>query len=190
MLLDLALGMTIYVVTSLFFHEPFNFLGLVVACFFASFPDIDFFLFAVLRRKYNLVSHRLIHFPLPLIFSGVIILYVFSRLLGSYLPSTIGYLVALFVSGNLSHFVHDSHGEVGIKWLWPFSDTSYKIKGFRILKANISAEEFILTLPEGKEKRSIWGEVKIRVKIEPPGIRTIIFFLIAFALCVLFWFFS
>lgn len=190
MLLDLTLGMMIYLVVSLFFHEPFNFWGLVVAGFFAGFPDIDFLLFAILRRKYNLVSHRLIHLPLPLITLGIATICAFDWLFGSHLPFPIGYAVALFAIGNLSHFIHDSYGELGIKWLWPFNKTIYQIKEFRIINGDVEAEKHFRSLREGVKERSIWQEVIIRARMEPPGEQTISFFGLVFTLCALFYIFS
>ncbi|MBI2637694.1 MAG: metal-dependent hydrolase [Candidatus Sungbacteria bacterium] len=172
MFIDLAVGVLVYTGVSYLFGQGFSWLFFVVGVKFAFFPDIDFFLFLLLRRKYNLVSHHLVHFPLVL--SSVGVLSWFGITGGWYFP-------AMFFFATMGHFIHDGFSEVGIRWLWPFSNQYYTFTGYRIAKAE-KRDEIIGKLKETKHQRSIVDEFLMRW--ENPNRWSIAFLLAASILAV------
>lgn len=91
-------------------------LSLLLGVTAALLPDLDF-VWQKVTGKYSYLSNHRDGLHYPLIFIPVVALlgYLFNPWLG-----------AVFAIGALTHFIHDSIGlGWGIKWLFPFSNTSY-----------------------------------------------------------------
>lgn len=97
--------------------------NVITGIIFCLLPDLDaiiyygskLFRIGSIDKKFS--DHRdLLHYPLILIFFGVIVLSIIN-------PN----LILIFVSGSFVHFIHDSIGTGwGIPWLYPLSQTRYK----------------------------------------------------------------
>lgn len=173
MFIDGAIGVIIYVVVSVVFGKDFN-LGtlLLTIIVFSISPDYDLIPYFALRRKKGWVSHHLIHYPLifvPIGAAGFV-------LGGSF------YLAALFGACAISHFVHDSMGETGIRWWYPFSKESYMLRDGRFVFTDRQA--VLARLEKGKEKRTTKEEIAMRM--EEIGRGTKILLLVACLMIVIY----
>lgn len=169
MLIDISMGILIYSVASYLFYEGFSWFWFVAAIFFAGLPDADMLIFAVLRKHYNLVSHHIIHFPILFVVPAMIFYFV------GFDP----YKVTLFLAGAISHFIHDSLAPTGIKWLWPFKRTRYRLTKRGFVNCDEASKKFFLEFKKGHEKRSFWQEIKVRFDLEKIGAGQISLFLMS-----------
>jgi membrane-bound metal-dependent hydrolase YbcI (DUF457 family) len=119
MILDLAAGILLSILTSALFSEPLTLLLLAAGIFFAVLPDLDV-LWSRARPGENwwdkgVWSHReFTHYPA---------LYVVATIVLALVSPVYAFMLGL---GGLYHLLHDSYGTGwGIKWLWPFSENRY-----------------------------------------------------------------
>lgn len=173
MLVDATIGIAVYLALSWLFDKPFDTAVLLAAIIFAHLPDIDAIPYFLLRKRFKLVSHHLIHYPLILIPLGTIALLALCSAL--YLPL----LYALSVTG---HFIHDSASVTGIKWLAPFSPrNAYRLEGWRFVRAR-DREAFYAELRPTISKRTFIDEILMRLE----AITVISIILFAFLLVMTF----
>lgn len=165
--IDFSLGVVVYVFISFFGGMRFDYQFLLLSVFFAFFPDLDFILFAVLRKRYRLVSHHFIHYPIFLIPTVATFL---GFLTGSW------YLPTLFVAACMAHFFHDTGDVVGIRWLWPFSPQAFTFKNWRLVRAD-GREGIYADLRRDLEKRGVLDEIVLRLREEKPTFRTVLLFI-------------
>lgn len=177
MLIDASLGIFSFVFVSLLFDKGFNSWMLLFALFFVFLPDLDFIPFAVLRRRLNLVSHHIIHFPLMLIPSVAGLILFFSH---------DWYIVTLFAVCCLAHFVHDTASVTGVCWLWPISGKAFTFERGVIVVAR-DRDKHYSALKKGLHKRIIIDEIKMRMQGELSG-RSIVLFVVAAGTLIFFWF--
>ena len=119
MFLDIAIGILTAIGISEFFDMPLNALFVAGGILFALLPDIDYLFFCIRdgNQKYAHQHRDLIHYPLFYIPLGMIAASLVNVHWG-----------LLFGITSLLHFQHDSIGiGWGIKWLWPFSQKSFKL---------------------------------------------------------------
>ena len=151
--IDLSLGIIAFVGISLLFGKPFYWSLLFAAIIFAHLPDSDFIPFTLLRKRFRLVSHHLIHFPLLYIPLGM----------GALFASRKPMLAVLFGICSIAHFIHDSMCITGIRWLWPLGKKAYTIQKFRFREAT-KRDEYYESLKRTRKNRNIIDEVIIRVE--------------------------
>lgn len=161
MLYDLCIGVLIYIGTSVVFGEPFNSGYLAAALSFSLFPDLDFIPYILLRKKFQLVTHRFIHYPIFFGAIGLILIWISP------------YLGILFLLCTLAHFVHDtlsdtSASPLGVQWLYPFSEAGIVFRGGKFLRVSKEERESLLELRrqtwQPAEKRSLWWEITSRME--------------------------
>jgi len=120
MLLDTGVGILLSIITSWFFQTKLTIFLILAGIVFSLLPDLDFLIELLKHGSVGgkvIREHReIFHYPLSYL---PIILLVFIFF---------GEIIAIFLSLCLfAHFLHDSIGiGWGIKWLWPFSQKSYK----------------------------------------------------------------
>lgn len=155
MLIDATIGIAVYLAVSWLFDKSFDVAVWLAAIIFAHLPDSDTIPYLLLRKRFKLVSHHLIHYPLVLIPLGAIALLALCGTL--YLPL----LYALSVTG---HFIHDSTSVTGIKWLAPFSPrNAYRLEGWRFVRAR-DREAFYAELRPTIAKRTFIDEISMRIE--------------------------
>ena len=161
MLYDLCFGVLIYIGTSTVFGEPFSSGYLAVALLFSLFPDLDFIPYVLLRKRFQLVTHRFIHYPILFGAMGLILILISP------------YLGVLFLLCTLAHFVHDTFSDtsvspLGVQWLYPFSEAGIVFRGGKFLRVSKEECESLLELRrqtwQPAEKRSLWWEVTSRME--------------------------
>lgn len=167
---DLALGILSYTAISWLFHKQFNAFAFMLTVCFAFFPDIiDIPLFIVLRKKLNLVSHHILHFPMWVLPATGCMVFFLTRS---------WYVTSLAVVATFLHFVHDSTNLVGIKWTsCPFDTNALKLEGLKIVPAT-ARDEYYANLRRTKEKRGTIDEILMRIREEKPDKKSI-FLLVA-----------
>lgn len=175
-MIDSSSGILIYTITALIFNQAFSPWGLGLGIFFALSPDLDFIPFALLRRRFRLVSHWFIHYPLLYPLIGGVIVYALGGV----------FFLLLFSLGSLAHFIHDSMDPAGVQWLWPLSRRAWTIQKGAV--APIEAEKhehFHDHLIESIERRSIFDEVWVRLRPELKG-RSFVYLLFSLTMLALF----
>ena len=157
--MDLLFGSGIYIVLALAFGREPNPTEFGWVMFFAVAPDLDWLPFMFLKRRFKLVSHWLIHFPLLYIPIGTGLVWWVS---------SDWFYVAAFVAASLAHFLHDAHSEPGIQWLWPFSKTAHAFHGFRMVPVYPDERRlFYEKLRKDAASRNIFQEIWIRTLGRP-----------------------
>jgi len=139
--LDVGVGILLAISCRALFNVPLTASLVLWSIGFALLPDIDVFP-ELIQRKGKLggkeigLHRELAHFPLTYLIPAVIIFY--------FVGPPWGYL---FLCGVLLHLLHDSVGMGwGIKWLWPFSQNSYKF--FADRENNMAWQPLIVWKPE------------------------------------------
>lgn len=112
---DLSVALWVYVIISTFFYRDFDYRFLAATIIFSIGPDMDFIPYLVLRKKYNLLSHHFIHFPLFWLSVAAVMYFVSSP-----------YLSVLLVAPSITHILRDSY-PTGIKFFYPFSGIYYRL---------------------------------------------------------------
>ena len=174
MFIDLASGMAMYVIVSLFFGMQFDYRILGLSIFFAFFPDLDFIPYVLLRRRIKLVSHHIVHLPLVLIPTGM---------LGAWLITQSFYLSVLFAAGVLAHHLHDGTGETGVYWLWPLVQKPYTLVGWKFISSVEARKAVFEESRKEADKRGAWDEITMRM--EAVGVKTKAYLLVALLLVLL-----
>ncbi|KKS37770.1 MAG: hypothetical protein A3G49_05505 [Candidatus Sungbacteria bacterium RIFCSPLOWO2_12_FULL_41_11] len=174
MFIDLASGMVVYVIVSLFFGIQFDYRVLGLSIFFAFFPDLDFIPYVLLRRRFKLVSHHIIHFPLMLIPVGAGLVWLVTQS---------SYLAILFALGVFIHFLHDGSDKTGMYWLWPLMRRPYQLTGRGFVMSAEARRAVFEESRKGADKRSAWDEVTMRM--EAVGVKTKAYLLVALLLVLL-----
>lgn len=154
---DLSCGVIEYAVISYLFGKSFDYRILGLSIFFAFLPDMDFIPFIFLRKRLNLMSHQMIHYPLILLpFGFAVVLFVASK-----------YVAALYLAGVAVHFINDTTDNLGgIKWLWPFSRAYFVFRNGKIIRAERQRKEFYSIIKNGAENRNIFQELFKRTQVE------------------------
>lgn len=154
---DLSCGVIEYAVISYLFGKSFDYRILGLSIFFAFLPDMDFIPFIFLRKRLNLMSHQMIHYPLILLpFGFAVVLFVAGK-----------YVVALYLAGGAVHFINDTTDNLGgIKWLWPFSRAYFVFRNGKIIRAERQRKEFYSIIKNGAENRNIFQELFKRTQVE------------------------
>lgn len=154
--MDIVFGLVIYVAMTWAFGQGFHLIGLAVVMFFAIAPDLDFIPFVLLRRRYKLVSHWIIHFPLLYIPIGTTLVW--------FVVGGEWFYMASFILGSLAHFLHDSRAVQGVQWLWPISKAGWALEGVRMIRVESNERKLIYDrLRKGAQKRSILDEIRLRI---------------------------
>lgn len=154
---DLSCGVIEYAVISSLFGKSFDYKILGLSIFFAFLPDADFVPFIFLRKKLNLMSHQMTHYPLILLPLGFAVAWFIAG----------KYIAALYLAGVAVHFINDTTDNLGgIKWLWPFNGHYFAFRGGKIIRAERQREEFYSIMEAGAEKRNIIQELFKRIKVE------------------------
>lgn len=165
MLVDIASGLWIYALASIYFGKVFHVTTLALALFFAFLPDLDIPIYLVWRKKMGWISHHLIHFPLIFIPIGITIFW-FSE-----------YISTLFFLGVTAHFIHDmATTPQGIQWIWPFSPTGWtlcygKLRAISPKERNQIFENVrqLIRQRHGNRGRSLIEEITCRLEKPTPG---------------------
>jgi len=176
---DLSYGITEYVLISWIFRVDFDYRFLALAIFFAFLPDIDFIPFIFFRKKFGMLSHQFIHYPLILLPLGFPIAFISGG----------WYLVALYLAGVTGHFINDTTDNLGgIKWLWPFSSHYFAFRSGKIIRAEKQREEFYSIMKKGMADRNIIEELFKRTRVENRDLKhkPVISYLLAIILLLLF----
>lgn len=158
--IDGIFGVIIYIIMTIIFGKEIGATNFGLAIFFAYAPDIDFIPFIVLRKRLRLVSHRLIHFPLLYIPTGVIAILVAG---GEVFHAT------TFVLASTAHFVHDTTSAQGMQLFYPISRRAYALE--KLWFVHVTEEErqrFYNRLREGASQRSIIEEFMMRIRKDRP----------------------
>lgn len=128
--IDTSIGILIYLCASFFFLEKQSISVLLIALFFARFPDFGFPLYLLLRKRFDLQTHRtLTHYPVVAIPLAALLGYFLGYF---FFPGETRLLTMIAFMGCCVHFIHDSWDEFGIPWFWPFKASRYRIRGKRI----------------------------------------------------------
>lgn len=176
---DLSCGVIEYAAISYLFGEGFDYKILGLAVFFAFLPDLDFIPFVFLRKRLNLMSHQMIHYPLILLpFGFALVLLVGSE-----------YIATLYLAGVAVHFINDTTDNLGgIKWLWPFSNAYFAFKEGKIIRAERQREEFYSIMKKGMEDRNIAQELFKKIQVENRDLKhkPIILYILAIILIAFF----
>ncbi len=153
--MDLVSGVLVYFLTKLLFQHSFSLPELAISICFAFGPDLDLVPFFLLRRRMKLVSHWIIHFPLPYILFGGLVVWGITRE---------WFFLLNFVFASLAHFIHDTASVPGIRWLWPLSRQAYAVgcSGV-VLVSEDERRRFYDKMGDGAQQRSFLDEIKIRV---------------------------
>lgn len=155
--MDLSCGVIEYAVISYLFGKSFDYKVLGLSVFFAFLPDLDFIPFVFLRKRLNLMTHQMIHYPLILLPFG----FVLVLLAGG------EYMATLYLVGVTVHFINDTTDNLGgIKWLWPFINVYFSFRNGKIIRAERQREEFYSIIKNGMEDRNIVQELFKRTKVE------------------------
>lgn len=177
--IDLSCGIIEYVAISYLFGKNFDYRILGLSIFFAFLPDIDFIPFIFLRKRLNLMSHQMIHYPLILISSGFFIaLFLTNK-----------YIALLFLVGVTVHFINDTIDNLGgIKWLWPFSGTYFAFRNGKVVPAKAQRENFYSTIKKGAGERNIFQELSLRAIVENKDLKhkPVILYILAIGLIMFF----
>ena len=153
--MDLMFGLVAYAVLAWGFGRTYSPADLVVVLCFAIGPDLDWLPFLLFKRRFKLISHWLIHFPLLYIPIGATLTWITG---GEW------FYVTAFVLTSVMHFLHDAASVPGIQWLWPFSRTAHAVHKFHMVRVGDEDRcHFYEQLREGASSRSFWGEVKLRL---------------------------
>lgn len=148
----------VYVVMSFIFWRPFSWAELLLVMFFAWAPDSDGIPFLLLRKRFRLVSHWFIHYPLPYILIVGSLVWWWGR---------DWFCLTTFVLASLAHFLHDSHSVPGIRWGGPWG-RAYRLEGFRLVRVDeLDRAIFYQRLREGTSQRSALDEILIRTIRRP-----------------------
>ena len=148
--IDTSMGILIYLWAYFFFLEKQNISILLIALFFARFPDFGFPLYLLLRQRFDLQTHRtLTHYPIVAIPLAALLGYFLGYL---FLPDKTGLLTAIAFMGSSVHFIHDSWDESGIPWFWPFKASRYRIRRKRIEEVTRQKQENILSQLREKQR--------------------------------------
>ena len=142
-----------------FFSSPF---------FFARFPDFGFPLYLLLRRRFDLQTHRtLTHYPVVAIPLAVLLGYFLGYV---FFPDKTGLLTAIAFMGCSAHFIHDSWDEFGIPWFWPFKASRYRIRGKTIEEITQQEQEKILSRIRAMQQsdNGIGNELVIHTETDVP----------------------
>jgi hypothetical protein len=152
---DIGIGIILSIILTNLFGVELNAYYVIGGILFALLPDIDMVIFVVPGLKKVFKGHReLTHVPLVYLPIVVIVLFIAGSL-----------WAGLFMCGIVLHLLHDTLwlGR-GIKWLWPFSDRSFKSfpdKGEHITRVpwiswKTEQEEFDWRWSEGHGTRKHW----------------------------------
>jgi len=183
MLIDLASSLIAYVAITLAFGEAASAGNLAIGVVAALSPDCDYAIYACVRNKFAVISHRFVHYPLAWLTGAL----AFGYLSGDW------YRASLAAAGFAIHFVHDSYGWVGIQWLWPFMPKAYISfgrggRGFQIMTPE--TRRSILHYRYGHELRQgfwdvFWG--RLRDEFTNLGFTVEIYLILSFTVvCVFF----
>lgn len=193
MYIDIAFGGIIYAVFSLLFNKPFE-IGVLGFSAFCS-PSLDIieggiwklsqwidevFIFFDRKPPFNIIHHKIIHWPIVLISLSSLFLYYFT---GNY------YLITICFTNLLVHFVHDSlPPDPGHQWLFPFNTNHYCIDEERRIVSRTRLEFFEVVRrfweKRGEKGPSVGGELLLALKLTWTGG---ILLLIAGAINFTFW---
>lgn len=153
--MDFVSGVLVYFLSKLLFQHPFSLSELAIGICFAFGPDLDLIPFFLLRRRMKLVSHWIIHFPLPYILIGGLVVWGITRE---------WFFLLNFVFASLAHFIHDTVSVPGIQWFWPLSRQAYALgRGGVVKVGKEERDRFYAKLSDGAQQRSFLDEIKIRV---------------------------
>lgn len=148
--IDTSIGILIYLCASFFFLEKQSISVLLIALFFARFPDFGFPLYLLLRKRFDLQTHRtLTHYPVVAIPLAALLGYFLGYF---FFPGETRLLTMIAFMGCCVHFIHDSWDEFGIPWFWPFKATRYRIRGERIEEVTWQEQENILSRIRERQK--------------------------------------
>jgi hypothetical protein len=181
--IDTSMGIFIYLCSSYFFLEKQSISILLIAIFFARFPDFGFPLYLLLRQRLDLQTHRtLTHYPIIAVpLAGLL-----GYLLGYFFfPGEIKLLTMIASIGCSAHFVHDSWDEFGIPWLWPFKSIRYRVCGNRIEKITRQEQEDILFRIREKQQRDSCLSNELVIHTEAISGTALVFFCCMLALLLL-----
>lgn len=135
MLADLAIGIFSAILAGQFFQIKINLLTVLIGVIFALLPDSDSIISWIKKGrvggKFDHHHRDLLHLPLPYIFIGSFLVFWFGPV-----------WLFMFIFNSLMHFLHDSFGiGWGVKWIYPFSEKSYKLFSFRKFIVSWTPEE-------------------------------------------------
>jgi hypothetical protein len=165
-IIDIAVGGIIYAVFSLLFiNKDFDLWILGYSIFITLLPDLDGFLFLLFRKRFSLIHHKLIHWPIVIISLAVLLVYFLTR---DY------YWVCICIAGLVFHFIHDSlPPDPGPQWLFPFNTKHYCIdEGGKIVsRTRLEFIEFVRQFwaRKGEKGPSMGGELREAVKTTRTG---------------------
>lgn len=160
MLKDLSLGTILYIIISLAFGHEFDATLYAISLAFAILPDVDFIVYAVLRKRFSLVTHRFIHYP------------IFFAAVGTGILFFNPYIGTLFLILTLDHFLLDTFASTtyptGIQWLFPFSRKSWYLfhgKTHALTEAQQAnqLQKRKLQWNTSKEERTLLWEILVRI---------------------------
>ncbi len=122
--IDCSIGILVYLVCSLVFHEPWNGKIFIFSLFMAHLPDFDLIPYLMIRKRMRIPSHWIVgHHPLIIIPLGI----ASSIPLASILEVDVWYLASIAGFGVFFHFLHDGVQIQGLHWCSPFSWQRYTL---------------------------------------------------------------
>ncbi len=144
MFLDIGVGIFLTFLTGNIFNFEPSVIHFALGVFFALLPDIDMLLLALpkeWRVRRFLGGHRgIVHRPIVYFALAPIVFALFGKVIGT-----------MFVIGTFYHLFHDTVVlGWGIKWLWPFSQRSFRF--FPDRDGKITNKFFITWLPKDEER--------------------------------------
>lgn len=145
MIKDFSFGTILYIIVSVLFGYHFDASFYALALCLSLLPDIDFIPYLLFKKRFSLVTHHIIHYPLFFLLLGIIIFALTQN----------AYLATLFLAILTSHFILDTFATTeyptGIRWIYPFSKKSWYF-----------SQGAIYTLTEAQQReqlekrRSLW----------------------------------
>lgn len=160
MIKDFSFGTVLYVFVSVVFNREFDVSFYLISLIFFILPDVDFVSYLALKKRFSLVTHRFIHYPLVFV------------TIGSFVCAVDSYWGALFLLLTLGHFVLDTFSvteyPTGIQWLYPFSKKSWYISQGNMYQLTLSEQKERLNMRRSDwnlkaEKRTVLWEVAVRL---------------------------
>lgn len=168
-MIDVCFGVFVYVAIAMVYGHNFQYQELAWGIVFTLGPDLDFIPFVFLRKRWGLVSHQFIHYPLLYLSLGTCSAGYYGG----------AFLASMFFLGGVVHFLHDTMSPTGIYWWWPIGKTAYTIKGFHLLPVQETWREcFYNSLRKDAPRRGIFDEVFLRISDEL-SVRTIFLTILA-----------
>lgn len=165
MIKDFSFGTILYIVVSILFGRHFDIHLYVLALCFSLLSDINFIPYILFKKRFSLVTHHLVHYPLFFLVLGVIV----------FMLTKDAYITTLFLAILTSHFILDTFATTeyptGISWLSPFSKKSWYILGNKIYPLTEEQrfeqlEKRRVLWAKRQERRTLIREILMRM--DPP----------------------